>query len=129
MFNKMEGINFKKAFIIFFAALLGFGIIYVIAMTASGYGSELAVWVERITFARFRGRMFADIQGTFRFFAYLFLIAFNALLALWVYVDCRKHSKNRILWVILTLFAGLIGWLLYMIRRTDNVLGHKVQGG
>jgi len=121
MFNKTESINFKKAFMIFFAALLGFGVIYVIAMTASGYGSELSVLWERITLARLRGRMFNDIQGTFRFFSYLFLIGFNTLLALWVYADGKKHSSPKALWSVLTLITGLIGWLVYMIRRVDRM--------
>ena len=128
MLNKMEGINFKKAFAIFFATLLGFGIIYVIAMTASGYGSELAIWWERITFARFRGRMFTDVQSTFRFFAHLFLIGFNALLALWVYADGKKNNSHKALLPVLTLFTGLIGWLVYMIRRADHTEKANARG-
>jgi len=120
LLEKAEGINFKRTFIIFFAALLGFGIIYIIAIAASGNASELAVWWERITLARLRGRMFTDMQGTFRFFAHLFLIGFNALLALWVYADGKKYNIHKVTWPILTLFTGLIGWLVYMIKRLDR---------
>ena len=122
MLNRAESINFKKAFVVFFAALLGFGVIYSIFMATSGYGSELAVWLERLAFARFRGRMFADVAGTFRFLSYLFLLVFNALLALWVYVDGKKHNSHRALWPALTLITGLIGWLIYLIGRVDHVV-------
>jgi len=128
MLERTEGINFKKAFAIFFAALVGFGIIYAIAMAASGNASELAMWWERITFARLRGRMFTDLQGTFRFFGHLFLIGFNALLALWVYVDGKKHNSRKIFLPILTLITGLIGWLIYMIKRLDRTDTIKAQG-
>jgi len=128
MFEKTDGINFKRTFIIFFAALVGFIVIYAIAMTASGNASELTVLWERITLARFRGRMFADIQGTFRFFSRLFLIGFNALLALWVYADGKKHNSHKVFWPVLTLFTGLIGWLIYMIKRLDRTDTVKVQG-
>jgi len=121
MLNKMEGINFKKAFAIFFVALIGFVIIYAIAMAASGNGSELALWWERITLVRLRRRMFTDLQGTFRFFGYLFLIGFNALLALWVYADGKRNNSHKTIFPILTLFTGLIGWLIYMIRHVDRV--------
>jgi len=128
LFERTEGINFKKAFAIFFAALVGFGIIYAITMAASGNASELAIWWERITFARLRGRMFTDVQGTFRFFGHLFLIGFNALLALWVYVDGKKHYSHKALWPALTLFTGLIGWLIYMIKRLDRTDTVNAQG-
>jgi len=120
LLEKIEGINFKKTFIVFFAALFGFGILYAVTMTVSGYGDEVSRLWERLTFARLRGRMFTDLQGTFRFFASLFLIGFHAILALWVYADGKKYSKRRALWSVLTLFIGVPGCLLYMIRRLDR---------
>jgi hypothetical protein len=120
LFSKAEGMNFKKAFITFFAALLGFGVIYFVVMAATGNWSEASVLLERLTFARLRGRMFTDVAGTFRFFGHLFLIGFNVLLAMWVYVDGKKHSSHKKFYPILTLFTGLIGWLVYMISRVDR---------
>ncbi|MCL2620695.1 MAG: hypothetical protein FWD97_07160 [Defluviitaleaceae bacterium] len=128
MFNKIEGLNFKKVFIVFFAALVGFGITYAIVMTASGYGADLAVWADRLTFARFRGRMFTDIQGTFRFFGYMFLVGFNALLALWVWVDSKKAGTRKTGLAVLTLFTGLVGWLVYMIKREERKLNVDNRG-
>jgi len=122
LFAKAEVMNFKKAFITFFAAFLGFGIIYFAVMAATGNWSEASVLLERLTFARFRGRMFTDVRGTFRFFGYLFLLVFNALLALWVYADSKKHGSHRALWPALTLITGLVGWLIYLIGRVDRIV-------
>ena len=126
LFKKAEGINFKKAFITFFAALLGFGVIYVVVMAATGNWSEVSVLLERLTFARFRSRMFTDVAGTFRFFSYLLLLGFNALLALWVYADSKKHGSHRALWSALTLITGLFGWPIYLIGRVDRIDHTKI---
>ena len=120
LFKKAEDINFKKTFTIFFAALLGFGVIFFVFMAVSGNWSETSVLLERLTLARLRGRMFTDAAVTFRFFSYLFLLGFNALLALWVYADGKKHGNHKALWPVLTLFTGLIGWLIYLIGRVDR---------
>ena len=125
VFKKVEGMNFKKVFIGFFAALAVFGIVYAIVMAATGTGDLATLW-GRMTFARFRGRLFTDIAGTFRFFSYLFLLGFNALLALWVYVDGKKHNGHKKFYPIFTLFTGLIGWLIYMISRVDRTDTTKI---
>ena len=127
LLEKIQEVNFKKVFIGFFAALVSFGIIYAIVMAANGNTGELTIWWNRITLARIRGRMFTDVQSTFRFFAYLFLFVFNAILALWVYVDNKKHENSKAFWPVFTLFTGLIGWLIYMIRRLDSAEKRKVQ--
>ena len=71
--------------------------------------------------------MFTDILGTFRFFGYLFLLVFHALLALWVYTDCKKLGSHRALWPVLTLITGLIGWLIYLIGRVDRIVKVETQ--
>ena len=122
MTNKMESINFKKAFVIFFIALAVFGVFFAVSMTIGGYWSGgFGGLIERLTFARLRERMFVDTQSTFRFFGLLFLAGFNVLLALWVYVDSKKQNRHRAIWFALTLISGLIGWLVYMIGRLDTV--------
>ena len=123
LFSKTEDINFKKAFITFFAALMGFGVIYVVVMAATGNWGEASVLLERITLTRFRTRIAAD---PFRFFGHLFIIWFNALLALWVYADSKKHGSHRALWPVLTLITGLIGWLIYLIKRIDHTDHTKI---
>ena len=120
-FERVEGINFKKLFAVFFIALGIFVIAFVSSMLLSGE-ADFARLVERITLARIRGRMFTDVRSTFRFFSYLFLIGFNALLALWVYVDGKKPGSRRALWTALTLITGLVGWLIYLIGRVDRIV-------
>ena len=118
-FERVEGINFKELFAAFFIAFGIFAIAFISSMLLSGE-ADFARLLERITLARFRERMFTDIRSTFRFLSYLFLIGFNALLALWVYADSKKHGGHRALWPVLTLITGLIGWLIYLIRRVDR---------
>ena len=120
LLKKAEGINFKKAFIGFFAALLIFGIIYVIALAVSGNSSTLSLLWERITLTRFRTRIAANPFHIFRVFRVFFVIGFHALLALWVYVDSKKHNIHQAIWPALTLCTGLIGWLIYLIKRVDR---------
>jgi len=119
--EKAESINFKKVFAIFFIAFAIFAIAFISFTALNGY-ADFGRWLERLTFARFRERMFTDVLGTFRFFGYLFLLVFNALLALWVYVDGKKHNSHKALWPALTLITGLVGWLIYLIGRVDHVV-------
>lgn len=51
---------------------------------------------------------------------WLFFIAFKLLLCLWVYADSKKHGKSTILWTVLTLLTGLIGWIVYLIARGNT---------
>jgi len=128
LIERTKNINFKKVFTTFFVALGSFAIIYILFMAVSGYGDGLSALWNRLTFARFRERMFTDVLGTFRFFAYLFLAGFHVILTLWVYVDGKKHGCHKTLLPILTLFTGLIGWLVYMIGRVDHTATIKTQG-
>jgi len=121
LINKTESINFKKVFTTFFAALGGFVIIYLTFMVINGDGITLANFWNRITFAGLRGRVFSDILVTFRFFSYLFLAGFHVILALWVYADSKKYNCYKKVFPLLTLITGVIGWLIYMISRVDNV--------
>ena len=116
-------INFKKVFTIFFVAL-GIFAVSGIFMGAFGQMADSRL-LERLILTGFRERIFSDPLIAFRNIAYFFLFTFNTLLALWVYVDGRKRNNSKILWSVLTLFAGLIGWLIYMIRRFDNVNATK----
>ena len=126
-FARVESINFKKVFAVFFVALGIFTIAFVASMLLSGE-ADFARLLERLTFARIRWRIFADATGTFRFFSYLFLLGFNVLLALWVYVDGKKHGIHKALWPALTGVTGLIGWLVYMIGRVDRIAKIDTQG-
>jgi len=119
--NKTDSINFKKVFATFFATLAGFIVIYLTVMAVNGDGVELTNFWNRLTLAGFRERVFTDILVTFRFISYLFLAGFHAILALWVYADSKKNNCYKKLFPLLTVVTGVIGWLVYMISRTDNV--------
>ena len=115
--NKVEGMNFKWAFAIFFAALAVFGIVAMIAGAA-----DAGMWLERLTLTRLRTGMFSTIEDTIRFFSYMFLAGFHVLLALWVHADSKKRASKKKGLVVLTLITGLIGYLVYMIKRTDGAV-------
>ena len=126
LFAKAEGMNFKKAFITFFTALLIFGVVYIIVLAISSNSGELSAMWERLTLARFRAQIVANPLSIFRVFRVLFVIGFNVLLALWVYADGKKHDSHKAFWPALTLFTGLIGWLIYLIRRVDRIDHTKI---
>jgi len=121
VFKRTEGINFKRAFIIFFAALLGLWIIRTGFMIAGGHWGDLSVLLERLSFAGLRERVFTDKLVIFRMVSALFVVWFHAILALWVRADGKKNDCYRVLWPVLTLFTGLIGCLAYLIARVDRV--------
>ena len=113
-----QQINFKKVFTIFFVAL---GLFTVVGISVGVWGGIAdSRLLERLMLTGFRERIFSDPLVAFRSIGYLFLIAFNAILALWVYVDGKKHNKHKALWPAFTLLTGLIGWLIYLISRKDN---------
>ena len=112
-------INFKKVFTIFFVAL---GLFAVIGVFMGAWGSVAdSRLLERLMLTGLRERLFTEPLVVFRNIGYLFLIAFNALLALWVYTDCQKRESKKGIWSAFTLIAGLIGWLAYLIIRKEDV--------
>jgi len=127
VFERTEGINFKRAFIIFFAALLGLWIIRTGFMVAGGHWGDLSVLLERLSFAGLRERVFTDKLVIFRMVSALFVVWFHAILALWVRADGKKHDSDNALWPVLTLFTGLIGWLIYKIQCLDRAGKVNVQ--
>ena len=39
------------------------------------------------------------------------------LLCIWVYRDAEKREMNGVLWLIITLIAGIIGLIIYLVVR------------
>ena len=161
LLERIEGINFKKAFVAFGVVFLVFVAAYFSYMASSGRWSaalnfernrmeimrgnlteyEAGAMRERLGHfnrgrpermhrspgdrflhrtARVWNRITSTEFGMFYLFGRLFRVAFNVLLALWVYADSRKHGKNKIFWPVLTLFTSIIGWLIYMIVRENR---------
>jgi len=162
---KIQNINFKKVFIIFFAAFLIFTAVSTIFAISDGQ------WNDAVTFeqnrlearnesghTRWRGRAHHDrallspsqaetndtltetltstpapgnrllrslarsyvrITATdfsvWNVFRALFHITFTALLALWVFVDSKKHGRNTILWTVITAVTSIFGWIAYLL--------------
>jgi len=53
--------------------------------------------------------------GVLNVFHFLFRAVFTLLLALWVYVDSKKHDRNAILWTAITLVTSIFGLIVYLI--------------
>ncbi len=41
----------------------------------------------------------------------------HLILAIWVLVDAKNRRGNAVLWSILTLFFGIVGWIVYLTNR------------
>ena len=64
----------------------------------------------------------AAMGGCMVFF--LILLAINVLILIWVYRDAKSRGvDNPVLWLVLVLFTGLIGLVVYLIVRPK---GEKV---
>ena len=108
-------VNFKKVFAVFFVAFALFALVGIF-MGAWGTVADSRL-LQRLLLTGVRERLFTNPLVLFRNIGYLFLVAFNGILALWVYVDCQKKNVAKKLWPIFTLVTGLVGWLVYQISR------------
>ena len=93
LIERTEDINFKKVFIIFFAA---FSIFVLIGIFVGAWGGIAdSRLLERLMLTGFRERIFTDPLVVFRNIGYLFLVGFHMILALWVYVDGKKYDCHK----------------------------------
>jgi len=170
----IQTINFKKAFLAFFAALLLFSAVsFVFAASDGGWSEAVQLEQDRLetrarvsghgdrmraghwrasteieaggapdeAVARTRGadnhllrglartyvRVTAPEFGVFDVFGLLFRAVFTLLLALWVYVDTKKHGRNTILWTAITLVTSIVGFFVYLLaHRVRNAPAAKV---
>jgi hypothetical protein len=53
----------------------------------------------------------------------LILIIVNILCGVWVYQDIRKQNAGSGIWIVIALFTGLLGTLVYAVVR----LGEKIK--
>jgi len=54
----------------------------------------------------------------------------NILIAVWMYKDAKKRYENSILWLILGLFLGIIGLIIWLVfRPAMEDVEQKRQGG
>ena len=51
----------------------------------------------------------------------LFCVVLNILLTVWVYQDMRARSAGSGLWIPVTLMAGVLGALLYLLARLGDI--------
>ena len=53
----------------------------------------------------------------------LFALITSALLAAWVYLDCKRRGDDPVLWAIVVFIATpFIGLLIYFLRRKGELL-------
>ena len=103
MINR-KGLNKSKNLFIFY--LIGLLIICPLTTMAS------AQYPNGICFALFLG--LSSI--------YIFVIVWYVLwllVAVWVYKDAKKRDKSGILWVIIVILLGVIGFIIWLIVRGE----------
>jgi hypothetical protein len=83
-----------------------------------------ATFGDRFVFglARFWNRISTGNFDGFSIVGRLLFIAFNVLLAAWVYVDSQKHGRNKYLWGVITLVTSVFGFVFYLIMRENVIL-------
>jgi hypothetical protein len=47
-------------------------------------------------------------------------IVVRVLILVWVYRDAQSRGKDATLWLLIVLFAGLIGLIIYLVVRDDR---------
>ncbi|MFX1339070.1 MAG: PLDc N-terminal domain-containing protein [Promethearchaeota archaeon] len=52
----------------------------------------------------------------------LIWFALGFVLALWVYKDAQKRYHNENLWIIFVLFLSIIGFLIYLFFREEEII-------
>ncbi len=65
-------------------------------------------------------------------FCFVWLIPFiiGILIAVWMYKDAKKRDENAILWLIIGIFLGIIGLIIWLVVRPDMAeVERKRQGG
>jgi len=48
---------------------------------------------------------------------YIIVFAIWIAVAIWVYKDAKKRGENAVLWLVVTIFGGLIGLLIWIAIR------------
>jgi rubredoxin len=61
--------------------------------------------------------VFPLLFGILAFLAAWFII--GILLCVWVYRDAQRRGMNGVLWLIVTLIAGIIGLIIYLIAKKE----------
>jgi len=67
-------------------------------------------------------------MGLFFLGGMVFRAVFRLLLAAWAYADSARGGKNRVLWPVVVLVAGLVGLVVYLISR-EHTRGKRGEFG
>ncbi len=96
--------NRSKNFFIFY--LIGLLIIYSLtAMTSAQYPNETCFVLLLVLSP-----------------VYIFVIVWFILwilVAVWVYKDAQKRDKNGVLWIIIVILLGIIGFIIWLLVRGE----------
>ena len=68
---------------------------------------------------------FAKSFGNTLLIIFLVLIIWYVVaifLAIWVYKDAQKRIHNENIWVIIVLISGIIGFLIYILHRDEEII-------
>ena len=53
----------------------------------------------------------------------IIILAINIALMIWVGKDAKARGMdNHVLWMVLTFFLGILGWIIYLLVRPKNTV-------
>jgi TctA family transporter len=65
-------------------------------------------------------RMYAALFGMMILIPLVWFII-GILLCIWVYKDAERRGMNAVLWLIVVLISGIIGFIIYLVVRKEGV--------
>ena len=57
------------------------------------------------------------------------VLVINIFIMIWVYKDAEARGESGALWLIIVLFAGIIGLIIWLVVRPPTVQPYMGQGG
>lgn len=63
---------------------------------------------------------FIDFPHPHKIFSFILVILWIAVI-IWVYKDAERRNMNGLIWALLVFFGNVIGLLIYIIVRSDNL--------
>jgi len=65
-------------------------------------------------------RMYAALFGMMILIPIVWFVI-GILLCIWVYKDAERRGMNAVLWLIVVLIAGIVGFIIYLVVRKEGV--------
>lgn len=91
-----------------------------------GDGIDDGTWEEYTGATETAAWTFLGLSGIICFVVFLLPLIIGILIAIWVYKDAERRGSSGILWLIICLFLGIIGLIIWLVVRPP-IGGHPQQ--